>query len=139
MFVLWPKGRVIRIIGLVLVALLVADLGYNGAYAAFAAASAGGEGAHRQIALGAIYGGLGLAVMVVGIAAVGFHRKAVEFLIEVEDEMTKVVWPGYSELWRSTLVIAIGVTLLAGMIFLSDLLLFKAVGPESLKSYGRLL
>jgi preprotein translocase subunit SecE len=37
-------------------------------------------------------------------------------LIEVQDEMTKVVWPKTGELWRSTLVVAVGIALIGSIL-----------------------
>ncbi len=129
MFYLWPQGRIVRICVMVLAALIAADLGYTGAYAAFATYSgdAAGSGAVRQLTLGIVYGVLALAALVVGLGAAGPHPKAVQFLIEVQDEMTKVTWPKGGELWRSTLVVALGIAVIAGIVFLTDLALFNGL------------
>jgi preprotein translocase SecE subunit len=130
MFHLWPQGRIVRICVMVLAALIAADLGYTGAYAAFATYSSGdaaGAGAGRQLTLGIIYGVLALSALVVGLGVAGPHPRAVQFLIEVQDEMSKVTWPKIGELWRSTLVVALGIALIAGIVFLTDLALFHGL------------
>ncbi|MBN8524535.1 MAG: preprotein translocase subunit SecE [Planctomycetes bacterium] len=129
MFHLWPQGRIVRICVMVLGALFAVDLGYNGAYAAFGTwmGDAAGAGATRQLILGILYGSLALAGLLAGIIAAGPHKRAVQFLIEVQDEMTKVTWPKMGELWRSTLVIAVAITVLAGLVWLSDLALISGL------------
>jgi preprotein translocase SecE subunit len=129
MFHLWPQGRIVRICVMVLAALIAADLGYTGAYAAFATYSgdAAGSGAVRQLTLGVVYGVLALTALVIGLGAAGPHPKSVQFLIEVQDEMTKVTWPKGGELWRSTLVVALGIAVIAGIVFLTDLALFHGL------------
>jgi len=114
---------------MVLGAVIAADLGYAGAYAAFATYSgdAAGAGATRQLILGILYSVLALSAILTGLIAAGPHQRAVQFLIEVEDEMTKVVWPKGGELWRSTLVIAVAIAVIAGIVFLTDLALFKGL------------
>ena len=125
MFHLWPQGRIVRICVMVLGALIATDLGYAGAYGALAGYS--DTGATRQLILGIVYGVLALAALCAGLIAAGPHRVAVQFLIEVEDEMTKVTWPKMSELWRSTLVVALGIAVIAGIVFLTDLALFNGL------------
>lgn len=127
MFYLWPQGRIVRIAVLVLALLAAFDLGYSGAYAAFSAAYAdalGAAGGLRQLALGILYAVLALAALIVGFVAAGPHRKAVQFLIEVQEEMHRVTWPKGGELWRSTLLVAVAIACLAGLVFLTDLGLF---------------
>lgn len=119
----WPQGRVIRTIALVLVLVITADLAWNGAWASLAnyyddASST--SGATRQAVFGYIYAALALAILVVGIAAAGFHRRAVDFLIEVEQEMIRVTWPTTNELIRSTAVIAVMIVVLGISIFAVD-------------------
>lgn len=136
MFHLWPQGRIVRIAVLVLTALFFADLGY-GSYAAIEVARAADTATafRTQLCLGIIYGILALAILVVGFAAAGPHRKAVAFLIEVQDEMTKVEWPKPGALWRQTLVVALVIAVIAGVVLLSDLALYK--GLEFIQSYGK--
>lgn len=129
MFHLWPQGRIVRICVIALAALFAVDLGYNGAYAAFGTwmGDAAGSGATRQLILGILYGTLAAAALATGLIAAGPHRRAVQFLIEVQDEMTKVTWPKGGELWRSTLVVAVAITVLAGLVWLSDLALISGL------------
>lgn len=129
MFHLWPQGRIVRICVIALGALFALDLGYNGAYAAFGTWSgdAAGSGATRQLVLGIVYGSLAAACLLAGLVAAGPHKRAVQFLIEVQDEMTKVTWPKGGELWRSTLVVAVAITVLAGLVWLSDLALISGL------------
>ena len=93
MFHLWPQGRIVRICVMALGALIAADLGYTGAYAAFATYSgdAAGAGAGRQLILGILYAVLALGILLTGLISAGPHQRAVQFFIEVQDEMTKVV------------------------------------------------
>jgi preprotein translocase SecE subunit len=129
MFYQWPQGRIVRICVMVLGALIAADMGYNGAYAAFATygGDAAGSGATRQLILGITYGVLALVSLLAGLIAAGPHQKAVQFLIEVQDEMTKVTWPKGGELWRSTLVVGVAITIIAGLVWLSDLALISGL------------
>ncbi len=129
MFHLWPQGRVVRICVMLLGAMLALDLGYAGAYAAFAtyAGDAAGSGAVRQLTLGIVYGLLALGALLTGVISAGPHPKAVQFLIEVQDEMSKITWPKMGELWRSTLVVAFGIAVIAGIVFLTDLALYHGL------------
>lgn len=119
----WPQGRVIRTVALVLILVIAADLAWNGARASLVTyyddTSAAG-GLLRQAVFGYLYAGLALAVLVAGVIAAGFHRVAVDFLIEVEQEMVRVTWPSRSELWRSTAVIAVMIVVLGVSIFAVD-------------------
>jgi preprotein translocase SecE subunit len=125
MFHLWPQGRIVRICILALAVMIAVDLGLNGAYASFNVWMDAQDpvAARRQLILGIIYATIGCAALVAGFIAAGPHKRAVQFLIEVEDEMTKVEWPALSQLWRSTLVIAVAIAVLAGIVFLTDLAL----------------
>jgi preprotein translocase SecE subunit len=128
MFYQWPRGRIVRICVMVLAALIAADLGFVGAYGAFGAwAGASDGGARGQLILGIVYAAVALAVLVAGLIAAGPHKVAVEFLIQVEDEMSKVTWPQPGELWKSTLIIAFGIVLVSGIVFLADLGLYKGL------------
>jgi preprotein translocase SecE subunit len=115
----WPQGRLIRIICLILSLLIAADLGYTGAYAKFAAVSGQSSSDHgqlRMIVLGSIFAVASATALIGGIIAAGFHKRAVQFLIDVEHEMTLVEWPTMRVLFRSTLVIAIVMVVLAAVI-----------------------
>jgi preprotein translocase SecE subunit len=128
MFHLWPQGRIVRICVMALGALIALDLGYNGAYSAFGTwADPSGGRALSQLVLGIVYGALALAALAVGFGAAGPHKRAVQFLIEVQDEMTKVTWPKSNELVRSTLMVAVAIAVLAGVVFLTDLALFHGL------------
>jgi len=118
----WPQGRVIRVCALILVLVIAADLSWTGARSWLIQyyGEDKGNGALRQAVFGYIYAALALAVLVCGIVAAGFHRRAVDFLIEVEQEMVRVTWPSRSELVRSTVVIAIMIVVLAFSIFAVD-------------------
>jgi preprotein translocase SecE subunit len=126
----WPQGRVIRIVCLILAAVIVADLIYHGAYGRFEAyrtAIDAGAGT-RQLVLASFFAVLALVTAIAALVAVGFHAKAVNFLIEVEQEMAKVEWPKVDTLWKSTLVIALTIIVMAGVIFAIDwgiLVLFR--------------
>lgn len=140
----WPQGRVIRTISLILTLLVVADLGYTGAFAQFStwiantrAAQLGGTaaaGGASQILLGSLFSALALGALVAGLVLVGFHKRSVEFLIAVEHEMVRVEWPTVNHLWRSTLVIALIIVLLGAVIFAADVLL--ALGLNALTKLG---
>lgn len=115
----WPQGRVIRTIGFLLALLICVDLAYNGAWGRFAAYQSATEASAgtRQLILAAIFGVFTVAAAVAALVGIGFHKKAVDFLIEVEQEMVKVEWPKWDSLWRSTLIIAVAVAVLAAVIF----------------------
>lgn len=119
----WPQGRVIRTIALVLVLVITADLAWNGAWASLATYyddSSNTSGQTRQAVFGYIYAALAFGVLLAGVVAIGFHRIAVDFLIEVEQEMTRVTWPTSNELVRSTAVIAVMIVVLGISIFAVD-------------------
>lgn len=119
----WPQGRVIRTIALVLVLVIAADLAWNGARASlinYYDDSSTTSGLLRQAIFGYLYVALALAALVVGVIATGFHKVAVDFLIEVEQEMVRVTWPTRSELIRSTAVIAVMIVVLGASIFAVD-------------------
>lgn len=124
MFHLWPQGRIVRIAVIALAVIMAADLA-TGCVSGFQAArDIEGSGARRQIVLGVFYGLLSLAALLSGLIAAGPHKKAVGFLIEVQDEMTKVEWPKPGELWRRTLVVALAIAVIAGIVLLTDLALY---------------
>lgn len=125
MFHLWPQGRIVRIAVLVVAVALFADLGYGGYAAIEAARSADtASGFRTQLILGIIYGLLAFTALIGGFMSAGPHRKAVGFLIEVQDEMAKVEWPKPGALWRQTLVVALVIAVIAGVVLLTDLALY---------------
>lgn len=119
----WPQGRVIRIISLILAAVIGADLAFNGGYARFEAYRQGGEASTRQLAIAIVFAVLSVAAMLSALVAIGFHKKAVDFLIEVEHEMVRVEWPKTDTLWKSTVVIALTIVVLSAIIFGMDVLI----------------
>lgn len=118
----WPQGRVIRIVCLILSAIVVADLMYHGAYGKFEAyrTAADQTAGMRQLILAIFFTVVGAATAIASIVAVGFHKIAVDFLIDVEYEMTKVEWPKPDTLWKSTLVIGLTIIIMAATLFLAD-------------------
>jgi preprotein translocase SecE subunit len=61
------------------------------------------------------------------VVGAGFHHKAVEFLIEVEQEMVKVEWPKANVLVRSTLIIAVAIVVMAVLILGVDTVNFNFI------------
>ena len=118
----WPQGRIIRVIFLVAVVLIAADFGFNayGQYDAWASATE--EQSVSNLVYMSILGVLGAVVLIGGVALIGFVPKAAQFLIEVEQEMSKVTWPSRSDLIRSTILIALLSVILALLIAGVDLL-----------------
>ncbi len=51
-----------------------------------------------------------------------------DFLISVEAEMNKVTWPKRAELWRASVVVIMTIFLLAGFLFVYDLLWNRLFG-----------
>jgi preprotein translocase subunit SecE len=51
-----------------------------------------------------------------------------DFLISVEAEMNKVSWPGRTELWRASMVVIAVIFLLAGILFVYDVVLKFVLG-----------
>jgi preprotein translocase SecE subunit len=121
----WPQGRVIRTICLLLTLLVVADLGYHGVWANFAANDTTSQ--NKQMIMGGFFSVLCLGALVGGLVAAGFHPKAVDFLIEVELEMTKVEWPKGANLVRSTLIIAVAIVIMAVLIFGVDIVNYQFI------------
>jgi preprotein translocase SecE subunit len=131
----WPDGRVIRTICFIVLAIIAVDLAYNGAYAPIfaylnptstpvdGAAHAGVGGLVRGI----VFAVAALITVVGGLAAVGFIPRTVDFLVGVEDEMTKVEWPHGSQLVRSTIIVAIILTVVALLVFAVDWLFITAI------------
>jgi preprotein translocase SecE subunit len=132
----WPHGRVIRIVCLILILLVAGDLGYNGAYAKiFAAVTNRAATDHvQQLIIGGVFAAVTLAVALGGLVLVGFHHRAVDFLINVEHEMKVVEWPAFNQLLYSTVIISITMALVGGLILGVDVvthwLLFKELFAE---------
>ena len=117
----WPQGRLIRTISLILALVIAADLAFNGAWVnASTSLGKSGAGTLPQLIVGIIYAALAFVALVGGVIAIGFKQKSVDFLIEVEQEMTRVTWPTSNELVRSTAVIAVMIVVLGVVIFVVD-------------------
>jgi preprotein translocase SecE subunit len=113
----WPQGRLVRSVCLLLTVLIGIDLGYHGAYGPLSVYFEGGTGAiAKNLAVGIFFCVLTFAALVTGLVAAGFHQRAVDFLIEVEEEMTKVEWPKGGALMKSTLIIAVAIVVMAVLI-----------------------
>jgi preprotein translocase SecE subunit len=132
----WPQGRVIRTACLVLTLLIALDLGYNGAYGPFSFYFEGKEGAGKQLALGVFFAVVAVSALLAGLVAIGFHRRAVDFLIEVEQEMVNVEWPKPNSLVKSTIIIAIAIVILGFLIFGVDFINIRLLGWVQ-NSFGR--
>ncbi|MBA3938833.1 MAG: preprotein translocase subunit SecE [Planctomycetes bacterium] len=132
----WPQGRVIRTACLVLTLLIALDLAYNGAYGPFSFYFEGKEGAGKQLALGIFFAVVAVAALLAGLVAIGFHRRAVDFLIEVEQEMVNVEWPKPNALVKSTIIIAIAIVILGFLIFAVDFINIRLLGWVQ-SSFGR--
>lgn len=111
----WPQGRVIRVICLITVAVIAADFAWNGAYKGFgAAASSADQAAHvRQLVQGSFFALCSLGALIAGVVMVGFLPRSVDFLVEVESEMTRVEWPEPGSLVRTTLVVGLVLVVVA--------------------------
>lgn len=119
----WPQGRIVRLSALALVLLVAADLVFHGAWAAFGAAAASAAAVDsdrsavtRQTIIGIFFSVLSIGALVVGIWMVGFWQRSVDFLIDVDGEMTRVEWPTWPTLWRTTVVVAIVMVMLGALI-----------------------
>jgi preprotein translocase SecE subunit len=130
----WPQGRVIRTISLLFVLLVVFDLSYSGAFGQLGAETK--DDHTKQLIIGSVFAALAFAALVSGVMAVGFHHRAVDFLIEVEDEMTKVEWPKLNNLVRSTIIIAVAVVIMAALIFCVDIFNFHFINIWWPSSYN---
>jgi preprotein translocase SecE subunit len=129
---------------MILALIVCADLAYNGAYGRFSAylegverVRLGGAATGRptaQLVQGIIFSVLAGVALFGGLFAAGFHRRAVDFLIEVEQEMLKVEWPKGDTLWKSTVVIAIVIAVLGVVIFAADGIILYLL--DSLRSLG---
>jgi preprotein translocase SecE subunit len=140
----WPQGRVIRTICLLFVAAMTLDIFFSpgGAWgnldAYFSPVSADQQPL-KQLVMGLAFTVLAAVCLVAGLVAVGFHHKAVDFLIEVEQEMVKVEWPTSNVLVRSTIIIAIATAILAAVIVGVDTVNFHLLGkwiPALFKQFG---
>lgn len=63
---------------------------------------------------------IGSLVLIGGLIAIWVHPRSAQFLIEVEGEMTRVIWPTGKDTTRFTIILAIMVAVLAGLIFVID-------------------
>ena len=118
----WPQGRIIRVLFLIAVVLIAADFGFN-AYGQYDAWSTAEEQDVSNLVYMGILGVLGAVILIGGgVAMIGFVPKAAQFLIEVEQEMSKVTWPSRADLIRSTILIALLSVILALLIAGVDLL-----------------
>ncbi len=115
----WPQGKVIRTIGALLALIIAVDLGWA-ARGRLSDVFAGTPGDWHTTAVGAIYALAALTALIGGFIAVGVHHRAVDFLIEVEQEMTRVTWPAGRDLVRSTIFIAAMIVVLAAGILAVD-------------------
>ena len=137
MFYKWPHGRMIRVIAMIVAVVVCADIGWNGAWGRFSLYVEGAELARQgqaasgnplhQLVWGCVYATLAGAILTAGIVLAGVHKRSVEFLIAVEQEMTKVEWPTGNTLWRATLVIGLTIVILALGIFLVDLGIYSGL------------
>jgi preprotein translocase SecE subunit len=116
----WPQGKVIRTVCALLAALIAIDLGWNGAASQLVPYFSDEQGQWRQLAVGGFFAVLALVALVGGLIAVGFYKKSVDFLIEVEQEMARVTWPNGRDLMRSTVFIALMIVTLSAGILLVD-------------------
>jgi preprotein translocase SecE subunit len=114
----WPQGRIVRLVALALVVLVVLDLAFNGAWRGFgtAAEATKADEALRQTIWGSVFTALAVAAFAVGVWMVGFWKRSVDFLIDVDGEMGRVEWPTWPVLWRTTLVVAIVMVILGLLI-----------------------
>lgn len=129
----WPQGRIVRVSAMLLALVIAADIGFNGAWSKLGNL-ASGVSSTSGLVVGIIYAILAVVLLIGVVGAVGFHRQAVDFLIEVEDEMIKVEWPARSVLVRSTIVIAIAAAILVGIILGVDLINITAL--DALRKLG---
>lgn len=121
----WPHGRIIRTITMVLAALIAADLAWSSAWGQWQAWQT--EGRMLYFIYAIVVAVVSVGILGAGLWLAGFWPKSVDFLIEVEKEMTKVSWPKQNEVVRSTIVIAVMTVVLSVGIFLVDLLNMKWV------------
>jgi len=60
-------------------------------------------------------------------AKTGFLTRTGKYLKEVRSEMRKVSWPKKSDLTTYTVVVLVTVTIVSGIIWLADTILYKLV------------
>jgi preprotein translocase SecE subunit len=116
----WPQGKVIRTVCAVLALVIAIDLGWNGAQSQLVPYFSDEQRQWRQLVIGSFFALLSLIALFGGLIAVGFQKKSVDFLIEVEQEMTRVTWPTGRDLVRSTIFIAVMIVTLSAGILLVD-------------------
>ena len=119
----WPQGKIVRMIVLVLAVLVAVDLGW-GAYGEIDAGLMG-EGdviVWSRVVKLALFGIVGLGVLIYGLRSALFNERNASFLIEVEQEAAKVTLPSRQEIVRSTIIIAIGTVIMAMVLLLVDLI-----------------
>ena len=117
------QGRVVRQLTFVAIALL-------GCLAAYQF--------HKIRVLAELFDGARFMFLVLfGVMGVWFAYRIVnysrfaDFLIAVEAEMNKVTWPTKDELWKASLVVIFVIFVMAGFLFLCDVVwtfVFKTIG-----------
>ncbi len=118
----WPQGKIVRMIILILAVLMAVDLGWS----AFSEFDAGLYNTEEEsivwfrVIKFAVYGVVGLIVLIWGLRSALFNERNAQFLIEVEQETAKVTMPSKQEILRSTIIIAIGTIIMAFVLFLVD-------------------
>ncbi|TVR11064.1 MAG: preprotein translocase subunit SecE [Planctomycetota bacterium] len=124
----WPQGRILRIIMVIAVILVTVDLGMAG-WGQYEAWQSGTDGEIESSSLvyASILGSLAAIAFIAGLIMVLFAPKSAQFLIEVEQEMTKVNWPSRVDLIRSTILITVMAVVLAALIALIDIVNFFIV------------
>lgn len=128
----WPQGRVIRMICLLAVVCIALDLGFHGYnhLITYFAPEGDLQADYHTLVIGIIEATLSAGVFFAGLISVGFHHKAVDFLIEVEQEMVRVTWPTSRMLVQSTIWIAVMVGILTTLVFAWDYIaLFYVINP----------
>ncbi len=118
----WPQGKVIRMIVLILAVFVAVDLGYGALGEYWAGFTSEEESiVWFRVIKCAVYGLVALTVLIYGVRSTLFNERNAQFLIEVEQETTKVTLPSRQELVRSTAIIAIGTVIMAVVLALVDL------------------
>lgn len=118
----WPQGKIIRTVGAILALVVAFDLAYNGSYGQLDTYYGGATGTWQMLVVGWFFALVAAVALFGGLYAVAFHKRAVDFLIEVEQEMIRVTWPSSRDLVRSTVFIAVMIAVLAGGIIVVDLI-----------------